>query len=132
LNSRAKAPTVLANPRVRWLDGSSPASRRSRSHRIATAADATGFLGRCLSYDNSATLRADLGNLLKLGEIDWLLVASLSNQFHLTPALEMGLQRKALTCLLPSDLQTYLEMISDLNRQRNRSIARQARNSLPP
>ena len=126
MNSRAKAPIILANPHARWFEGSSLASRRSRSRRIATAADATGFIGRCLSYDNSAALRSDLGDLLKLGEIDWLLVVSLSNQSHLTPALEMGLQRKALSCLLPSDLRAYLEMISDLNRERNRLIARQA------
>jgi len=126
LNNRPQAPTILANPRIRWLHGSSSARRRSWSHRITTPADAAGFLGRCLSYDSAATSRADLGDLLKFGEIDWLVVASLSNQFHLTPALQIGLQRKALTFLLPSDLRAYLEMISALNRQRNRRIARQA------
>jgi hypothetical protein len=95
--------------------------------RVRSAGEAAWFLGGCLTYDGDLRLRAELARLLDVGEIDWLQVVRLSNEHCLTPALNAGLQRKALTRLLPSDLRDYLETLTGRNRQRNEMIARQAR-----
>jgi hypothetical protein len=97
-----------------------------RRRRVATPGQAARFIARCLSYENAASDRAKLQDLLRGGRVDWLLVARLANSFHLTPALDMGLASKALIDLLPADLRAYLAMIRDLNRQRNQQIARQS------
>jgi hypothetical protein len=48
------------------------------------------------------------------------------HRHFLTPALDVGLQCKALAHLLPRDLRSYLGMISTHNRKRNRLIVAQA------
>jgi hypothetical protein len=116
--ARASLPVGKSSP---WpMPGQS--ELRDCGHPITRPIDALDFLGRCLSYGDSASSRARLEKTLRAGEIDWLLVIGLSNQARLTAALDIGLQHKALSELLPPDLRSYLAMIRDVNRQRNRRI----------
>jgi len=107
-------------------DAARTSAERPRLRRVATAGQAACFIARCLSYDNSTSDRAELQELLRGGRVDWPLVARLANCARLTPALDLGLARKALTDLLPGDFRAYLGMIRDLNRRRNRRIAQQS------
>jgi Uncharacterised nucleotidyltransferase len=126
LNCQARVASRQGDHASGNLDARSVIHDWPRIHRVATPGEAVWFVSRCLSYEDSATERAELQHLLRRGEIDWPLVASLANRAHLTPALHLGLQRKALTELLPSDCQLYLSMIHDLNQQRNRRIVQQS------
>jgi hypothetical protein len=93
---------------------------------ISTSVEATEFLGRCLSYDSSSSTLADLQRQLFLGDIDWIRVVDIANRHGVAPALWLGLKRKALAASLPADLRDYLDMLCELNRQRNRLIREQA------
>jgi predicted transcriptional regulator len=126
LSERSTASIVPNHPLASWLDATHLFERWSRNRRVATAAQTAWFIGRCLNYDGPANIRAELSDLLSCGEIDWLSVTRLSNRCFLTPALDMGLQCKALSYLLPDDLRSYLDFISSHNRRRNRLIVAQA------
>ncbi len=99
---------------------------RPSLRRVATASDAAWFLGRCLGHDPSPETGAELRDLLQRGDIDWLRVVALANETLLTPALDASFRWKGLSALLPGELRSYLETISNLNRQRNRRIVGQA------
>jgi hypothetical protein len=90
-----------------------------------SAVEAVLFLARCLSYDDSPSAVAALGQLIATGRIDWPTVADTANDHGITPAFWSALKRKGLSDLLPADLQIYLSMVLDLNRQRNRIIREQ-------
>jgi len=93
---------------------------------VATRTETVLFLGRCLNYDDSVSAIADLRRLLSRGRIDWITVVDIANRHHVAPTLWLALKRKALTDSLPVDLQNYLAMLHDLNRQRNQLIREQA------
>jgi hypothetical protein len=92
---------------------------------VATTAEAVLFLGRCLSYNDAPSAITTLRGRLATARIDWLTVVDTANDHGVTPALWLALNRKALGASLPADLQAYLAMILDLNRQRNRMIRAQ-------
>lgn len=94
--------------------------------RVATEAQAARFLGRCLSYEETAVARSELPALLSRGDIDWLPVIYTANKCFLTPTFHFAMRRKSLTHLLPPDLRRYLELILIQNLERNRLIAAQA------
>jgi putative nucleotidyltransferase-like protein len=94
--------------------------------RVSTRTEAVLFLGRCLSYDESASAVADLRRSLSRDRIDWIAVVDIANRHGVSPALWLALKRKALTDSLPGDLQDYLVMLHDLNCRRNRLIREQA------
>lgn len=93
---------------------------------VTTRTGAMLFLGRCLSYDNSPSAVSDLRRLLSRGRIDWIRVVDIANRQGISPALWLALKRKALSDILPADLQDYLAMLHDLNGRRNRLIRAQA------
>ena len=117
---------MLGRPLARWLDDTHLLDRWSRTGRVTKAAEAAWFVCRCLSYDGPPGIRTELAALLHRGRIDWLSVTDLSNRYYVTPALDVGLQCKALSHLLPRDLRDYLDMISSHNRKRNGLIVTQA------
>src|SRR5690348_17160834 len=111
----------------RRLTTGSPSEPRSpEPFRVATDAQAARFLGRCLSYEETAVARSELSALLSHGDIDWLPVIYTANKYFLTPALHFAMGRKCLTHLLPPDVRRYLELILIQNLERNRAIAAQA------
>jgi hypothetical protein len=126
MNADAQGDQARCNPLGLQVDEPSRSAFRPRASRISTRAEAAWFVGRCLSDDNTPASRIELQNILESWDIDWLLVVGLSSGLLLLPALHMSLQQKALIRLLPSDLKDHLKMISDINRERNRLIARQA------
>ena len=126
MSIQSSASTLLGGPLARWLDDTYLLDHWSRKGRVIKAAEAAWFLCRCLSYDGPPSIRTELAALLQCGAVDWLSVTSLSNRHFLTPALDMGLQCKALAHLLPRDLRSYLDMISSHNRKRNGLIVTQA------
>src|SRR5689334_3917635 len=96
--------------KLRWGAGTDGGSRRLTSgseppepFQVATEAQAARFLGRCLSYEETAVVRSELPALLSHGNIDWLPVIYTANKYFLTPALHFAMGRKCLTHLLPPD-----------------------------
>lgn len=125
MNGKAQAGSALCKPLGRQLDQPDRSAFRPRASRISTRAEAAWFVGRCLS-DSTPASRSELQDILESWDIDWLVVVGLCSGILLLPALAMSLQQKALTRLLPGDLQDHLKMISGINTERNRLIARQA------
>jgi putative nucleotidyltransferase-like protein len=104
---------------------SSPRSRVGRGAKVRRS-ETLCSLGLCLSQDDAPDVQESLRERISAQEIDWITTVGLANQHLVTPALALAFHRKNLISLLPADLTQYLEVILDLNRQRNRLIRAQA------
>ena len=86
--------------------------------------DSLKFITRMLAPDSPAGVEQLRAALVK-EELSWESVIALANQNLVTPALWVGLSRKGLVALCPTDVQTYCSELYRLNRQRNLSLKRQ-------
>jgi hypothetical protein len=64
---------------------------------------------------------------LKSNNIDWDRVVRVSTSHYVFPAMYCNLKRCNLLTYIPEDLVTYMEYISNLNRDRNKKIIKQAK-----
>lgn len=92
---------------------------------IRTPCDAIRLIGRVFSHHDIEDTDESLRGLLASELTDWLVVLGAANHHAVTPALWAAISRRNLAHVLPADVQGYLGMLYDLNRQRNDLIREQ-------
>ena len=85
------------------------------------------FVAKCLTISVDDRNKKAIEKLLQLNSIDWESVVKLSTSHYVLPALFCNLKRSNFLHYLPDDLVTYMEYITNLNRERNEEIINQAR-----
>lgn len=68
----------------------------------------------------------ELNNTIKLNKIDWDNLVFVSSQHLVLPAVFCRLKQKGIEHLLPKDLFEYLNEITSINRNRNKSLLNEA------
>ena len=71
--------------------------------------------------------RQEIEKQLKSTSIDWDAVVKVSTAHYVFPALYCNLKRSNFIHYLPKELVTYMEQITNLNRERNKQIITQAK-----
>jgi len=84
------------------------------------------FIATCLTISLEDKNRQAIEKQLQSDMIDWDAVVKVSTSHYLFPALYCNLKRVNLLQYLPSDLVSYMEHITNLNRERNEQIITQA------
>ena len=85
------------------------------------------FIAKCLTISLEAKNKQEIEKQLKSTSIDWDVVVKVSTAHYVFPALYCNLQRANFLDYLPQELVTYMEHITNLNRERNEEIITQAR-----
>lgn len=84
------------------------------------------FIGQCLSLAKHPERGEEIKMQIRSGKANWEKVVQVSSGQFVLPALYIRLREADLLGELPPDLAEYLEHLTDLNRERNRSIINQA------
>jgi hypothetical protein len=84
------------------------------------------FVAKCLTISLEDNNRQEIEKQLKSKSIDWDAVVKVSTAHYVFPALYCNLKRVDFLKYLPQDLVSYMEHITDLNRERNQQIIGQA------
>jgi len=84
------------------------------------------FVAKCLTISLEDNNRQEIKKELKSTSIDWDAVVKVSTAHYVFPALYCNLERVDFLQYLPQDLLSYMEHITDLNRERNKKIVPQA------
>ena len=84
------------------------------------------FIAKCLTISLEAKNRQEIEKQLKLTSIDWDTVVKVSTSHYVFPALYCNLKRVDFLKYLPQDLVSYMQHITNLNRERNKKIIAQA------
>ncbi len=84
------------------------------------------FIAKCMTISLEDKNRQEIEKHLKLETIDWDAVVKLSTAHFVLPALYCNLKRVDFLQYLPHDLVSYMEHITDVNRERNKQIITQA------
>lgn len=84
------------------------------------------FIAKCLTIALEERNRLEIEKQLKSNSIDWNAVVKVSTAHYVLPALYCILKRTDFLKYLPSELLSYMENITDLNRRRNKQIITQA------
>ena len=85
------------------------------------------FIAKCLTISLEDKNRQEIEKQLKSKSIDWDAVVKVSTAHYVFPALYCNLKRVDFLKYLPQDLVSYMEHITDLNRERNKKIITQAK-----
>ncbi len=85
------------------------------------------FIGKCLTITHEEHNRLEIEQELKDGEVDWDAVVKISTAQYVFPALYCNLKRANFLSYLPKELVNYMMHITDLNRDRNQQIKKQAK-----
>ena len=85
------------------------------------------FIAKCLTISLEAKNRQEIEKQLKSKTIDWDTVVKVSTAHYVFPALYCNLKRSNFLHYLPEELVTYMEQITNLNRERNKKIITQAK-----
>lgn len=85
------------------------------------------FVGKCLTISHEEHNRIIVENEIKSGNVDWDSIVKLSTAHYVFPALYCNLKRANLLSYLPEDLVEFMQHITDLNRERNLQIIKQAK-----
>lgn len=85
------------------------------------------FIAKCLTISLEDNNRQEIEKQLKSKSIDWDAVVKVSTSHYVFPALYCNLKRVDFLKYLPQDLVSYMEHITDLNRERNKKIITQAK-----
>ncbi|CAM1341961.1 nucleotidyltransferase family protein [Tenacibaculum aestuarii] len=91
-----------------------------------TYKEALLFIGKCLTITHEKTNRDLVEEKIKSGLIDWDTVVKVSTTHYVFPALYCNLKRADFLHYLPTDLVEYMQHITDLNRERNQQIIKEA------
>ena len=70
--------------------------------------------------------RQEIEKQLQSDRIDWDAVVKVSTSHHVFPSLYCNLKRADLLKYLPQDLVSYMQYITNINRERNKQIILQA------
>ena len=84
------------------------------------------FVAKCLTISLDYTNRLAVQKQLRSDTIDWDAVVKVSTSHYVFPALYCNLKRVGFLKFLPEDLVAYMKYITDLNRDRNLQIIKQA------
>ena len=85
------------------------------------------FIAKCLTISLEEKNRQEIEVMLKTTEIDWDTVVKVSTAHYVFPALYCNLQRADFFKYLPQDLVSYMEYITNINRERNKKIIAQSK-----
>jgi hypothetical protein len=84
------------------------------------------FIAKCLTISLEEKNRQEIEKQLKSKSIDWDTVVKVSTSHYVFPALYCNLNRVDFLKYLPHELVSYMEHITDINRERNNQIITQA------
>ena len=84
------------------------------------------FVAKCLTISLEDKNRQEIEKQLQSKSIDWDAVVKVSTAHYVFPALYCNLKRADFLQYLPQDLVSYMEYITDINRERNQQILKQA------
>ena len=85
------------------------------------------FIATCLTISLEDRNRQAIEKQLQSDMIDWDAVVKVSTAHYVFPALYCNLNRSGFLQYLPQELVSYMEQITDLNRERNKKIITQAK-----
>jgi hypothetical protein len=85
------------------------------------------FIAKCLTVFLEHKNRQEIEKQLKSKSIDWDAVVKVSTAHYVFPALYCNLKQVDFLKYLPQELVSYMEYITDLNRERNKQIITQAK-----
>ncbi len=85
------------------------------------------FVGKCLTITHEKHNRDLVEQELKSNTVNWDNVVKLSTSHYVFPTLYCNLKRANFLDYLPEDLVTYMQHITDLNRERNEQIIKEAK-----
>ena len=85
------------------------------------------FIAKCLTISLEAKNRQEIEKQLQSTSIDWDAVVKVSTIHYVFPALYCNLKRADFLNYLPQELVSYMEHITDINRERNKQIISQAK-----
>jgi hypothetical protein len=84
------------------------------------------FIAKCLTISLEDKNRQEIETHLKLKSIDWEAVVKVSTAHYVFPALYCNFKRADFLKYLPQELVSYMQHITNLNRERNKKIIAQA------
>jgi len=85
------------------------------------------FIAKCLTISLEDKNRDEIELILETTDIDWEAVVKVSTAHYVFSALYCNLKRVDFLKYLPQELVSYMEHITDLNRDRNKKIVTQAK-----
>jgi hypothetical protein len=85
------------------------------------------FIAKCLTISLEEKNRDEIEIMLKTTDLDWDKVVKVSTSHYVFPAIYCNFKRADFLKYLPADLVSYMEHITDLNRERNKKITTQAK-----
>ena len=85
------------------------------------------FVAKCLTISLEEKNRDEIELILKTTEMDWDAVVKVSTAHYVFPALYCNLKRVDFLKYLPQELVSYMEHITNLNRERNEKIIKQVK-----
>jgi len=85
------------------------------------------FIAKCLTISLEVKNRQEIEKQLKSKSIDWDTVVKVSTSHYVFPALYCNLKRVDFLKYLPQELVSYMQHITDINRERNKQIIAQAK-----
>ncbi|MDC1432952.1 nucleotidyltransferase family protein [Polaribacter sp.] len=84
------------------------------------------FIAKCLTISLEEKNRQEIEKQLESTSIDWDAVVKVSTAHYVFPAIYCNLKRADFLHYLPHELVSYMEHITELNRERNTQIIQQA------
>jgi len=84
------------------------------------------FIAKCLSISLEEKNKQEIAKQLKSTSIDWDAVVKVSTAHYVFPVLYCNLKRADFLQYIPNELVSYMEHITDINRERNKQIISQA------
>jgi len=85
------------------------------------------FVAKCLTISLEDNNRQEIEKQLKSTSIDWDAVVKVSTAHYVFPALYCNLKRVDFLQYIPQELVSYMEYITNINRERNEKIIAQAK-----
>jgi len=85
------------------------------------------FIAKCLTISLEDNNRQEIEKQLKSTSIDWDAVVKVSTAHYVFPALYCNVKRADFLKYLPQELVSFMQYITDINRERNKKIIAQAR-----
>jgi len=92
-----------------------------------TYKQALKFIGICLSLSRYPDRRIGLQNYIAQENFSWFKIVSVSSGHLVLPTVYLNLKYAKLLHLLPQDLVAYCEEITHSNRERNKTVIKQAK-----
>jgi len=85
------------------------------------------FIAKCLTISLEDKNRQEIKNQIKSTSIDWEAVVKVSTAHYVFPALFCNFKRADFLKYLPQELVSYMQYITNINRERNEQIIAQAK-----